>query len=427
MGCPDVNYGIAVGSIFRAAKATGASLLASTVSRAAASKGVLSVRHTGVAAMCGVLLAVTGCSAEGMADADRSSAPEPPTTTSGTSTPSPARVIDSVPDVLRLSLPAASVPAEGALDVDLMTALAAPTIDEEPVKRGMLLTQVSLFRTDVNPAIPSGQPYLMTLGGEWRQFDLGRYGFEAPTHGELSMALSPDGRNVALADPSGLVTVDLGTQAFRRFDLPVDETVALKWSADAASLHFRDRNGIRQCGPKGCVLDVATGDLDEASYEMFYSAPGAAGEVVEVQGWTRSRPARVVTHTADAPPTVTELAYRALPSTGGGPAAGRNVAFAQCSNNRKRRDENGVVVVEPSAGAVVALLSNSRGSPCSLGAQTWLTARHLIVSNWQTGDLWLWEVGTKSVSKVAISRTNTVNIDVAGEVMAQRLRGQLRR
>lgn len=153
------------------------------------------MRHTGVAAMCGVLLAVTGCSAEGMADADRSSAPEPPTTTSGTSTPSPARVIDSVPDVLRLSLPAASVPAEGALDVDLMTALAAPTIDEEPVKRGMLLTQVSLFRTDVNPAIPSGQPYLMTLGGEWRQFDLGRYGFEAPTHGELSMALSPDGRN----------------------------------------------------------------------------------------------------------------------------------------------------------------------------------------------------------------------------------------
>jgi hypothetical protein len=384
------------------------------------------VKHAGVAAMCGVLLTITGCSAGSMGTPDRSSAPEP-TTTSESPTPAPAPVIDSVPDGLRLSLPAASAPVEGAFDIDLMTALAAPTIDEEPVKRGMLLAQVSLFRTDVDPAIASGQPYLLTLGSEWRQFDLGRYGFEAPTYGELSMALSSDGRNVALADPSGLVTVDLGTQAFRRFDLPVDEPVALKWSADAATLHFRDRNGTRQCGPKACVLNVATGNLDEASYEMFHSAPGAAGEVVEVQGWTRSRPARIVTHTADAAPTVTELPYRALPSTGGGPAAGRNVAFPQCSNNRQRRDENGVVVVEPSAGAVVALLSTSRGGPCSLSAQTWLTAQHLIVNNWQTGDLWLWDVGTKSVSRVATSRTNSLNIDVAGEVMAQRLRSQLRR
>jgi hypothetical protein len=359
-----------------------------------------------------------------MANPDRSSAPEP-TATSGTPTPSPAPVIDSIPDGLRLSLPTASGPVEGALDIDLMTALAAPTIDEEPVARGLLLAQVSLFRTDVNPAIPSGQPYLMTMGGEWRQFDLDRYGFETPTYGELTMALSRDGRNVALSDRSGLVTVDLATQAFQRFDLPADEAVAVMWSTDAATLHFKDRNGIRQCGPKGCVLDVATGDLDEAPYNVGYSATGAAGEVVEVQGWNTSHPARVVTHTADAPPTVTELAYRAIPSTGGGPAAGRSVAFPQCSN-RKRRDESGVVVVEPSTGAVVALLSSNRGSPCALNAQTWLTSRHLIVNNWQTGDLWLWDVGAKSVSKVATSRTNSLNIEVASEVMAQRLHGHLR-
>lgn len=384
------------------------------------------MRHKGVAAMCGVLLAVTGCSGVGRAGSDRSSAPAP-TTTSGTSTHSSPRVIDSVPDGLRLSLPAAGASVEGAFDIDLMTALAAPTIDEEPVKRGMLLAQVSLFRTGVDPAIPSGQPYLLTLGGEWRQFDLGRYGFEAPTYGELSMALSPDGRHVALADPSGLVTVDLGTLAFRRFDLPVDEAVAMRWSADAATLHFRDRNGTRQCGPKGCVLDVATGDVDEVSYEVFLAAPRYAGEVIEVQGWTRSRPARIVAHTGDEPPTVTEMAYRAIPSTGGGPAAARDVAFAQCSNKRQRRDESGVVVVEPSTGALVGLLSARRGGPCALNAQTWLTAGHLVVSNWQTGDLWLWNVGTKSVSRVATSRTNSLNIDVAGEVMAQHLRGQLRR
>lgn len=378
------------------------------------------MRHTGVAAMCGVLLAITGCSAGSLGNPDRSYAPEP-TATSGTSTPAPAPVIDSIPEALRLSLPAASGPVEGALDIDLMTALTAPTIDEEPVKRAMLLAQVSLFRTDVNPAIPSGQPYLMTLGGEWRQFDLGRYGFEAPTYGELSMALSRDGRKVALSDRSGLVTLDLGTQAFRRFDLPVDEAVALKWSADAATLHFSNRNAIGQCGQKGCVLNVATGDLDEASYKVGYSALGAAGEVIEVQGWNTSHSAKIVTHTADAPPTVTELAYRAIPSTGGGPAAGRNIAFPQCSN-RKRRDESGVVVVEPSTGALVGLLSNSRGGPCSLNAETWLAAGHLIVSNWRTGDLWLWDVGTKSVSMVATSRTNSLNIDVASEIMAQRLR-----
>lgn len=369
-------------------------------------------------------MAITGCSAGVVGTPDRSSAPEP-TVTAESPTPSP--VIDSVPAGLRLSLPAAGAPVEGAFDIDLMTALAAPTIDEEPVERGMLLAQVSLFRTDVDPAIPSGQPYLLTLGGEWRQFDLGRYGFEAPTYGELSMALSPDGRHVALADPSGLVTVDLGTLAFRRFDLPVDEAVAMRWSADAATLHFRDRNGTRQCGPKGCVLDVSTGDLDEVSYEVFLAAPRYAGEVIEVQGWTRSRPARIVAHTADAPPAVTEMAYRAIPSTGGGPAAGRDVAFAQCSNKRERRDESGVVVVKLSTGALVGLLSTRRGGPCALNAQTWLTAGHLVVSNWQTGDLWLWDVGTKSVSRVATSRTNSLNVDVAGEVMALRLRGQLRR
>ena len=84
-----------------------------------------------------------------------------------------------------------------------MAAVAAPTVDEAPVRRGMLLAQLNLFSTDGDyEAIRPGHPYLMTQAGQWRQFDLRRYGFDELAYGELSMAISPAGREVALADPS---------------------------------------------------------------------------------------------------------------------------------------------------------------------------------------------------------------------------------
>ena len=322
------------------------------------------------------------------------------------------------------------MPTTGSIDLDLMSAVAAPTVDDAPVGRGMLLAQLSLFSTDDRyTEIRAGHPYLLTQAGDWRQFDLQRYGFGAVAYGEMSMAISSDGRRVALADPSGLVAVDLRDNTFRRFDVPgdlpvdVDHAVALEWSADGATLFFKDRNGRQTpCGPKGCSLDVASGDLAAVPFNMFYATPGVAGEAFEVQGPNTSRPARVITHRAGAARTVVELDFRTSPYTAGGPAAASHVAFSQCSHRRRARDAGGVVVVEPSTGTVVAMLANTQRRECYLGAQAWLTDRHLLVDDWQSGDLWMWDVRSERVSKVATSQTTGVNVEVAREVIAQRLR-----
>lgn len=386
------------------------------------------MRHRGVAALCVALLGATGCSARVTAETVPPPAPER-TTATGTSTPSPPQTLGPIPDALRLSLPTANAPTEGSIDIDLMSAITAPTVDEAPVERGMLLAQLSLFSGDDSyTAIRTGHPYLMTQAGDWRQFNLRRYGLRAPAYGELSMAISPDGHQVALADPSGLVTVDLRDNDFRRFDLPVRHAVGMAWSADGAMLFLKDRDSrMGPCGPKGCALDVTTGDLAAVPYNMFHATPGVVGEAFEVQHSIKSRPARVITYRAGAASTVAELAYRTSPYTAGGLAAASHVAFSQCSFNPRARDGGGVVVVEPSAGTVVAMLANEQGRQCQLGAQAWLTDRHLLVDDWQSGDLWLWDVRGRRVSKVATSQTTGVNVQVAREVMAQRFRGRQRR
>ncbi len=386
------------------------------------------MRHTGAAALCGALLAASGCSAGVTSDTGPPPATER-TAASATSTPSPPQALDSIPDALRLTLPAANAPMQGGIDIDLMSAISAPTVDEAPVERGMLLAQLLLDSTDEHrETIRVGHPYLMTQAGDWRQFDLQRYGFGAVAYVELSMAISSDGRKVALADPSGLVTVDLRNNDFRRFNLPVHHAVAMEWSADGETLFLKDRHSSkRPCGPKGCALDVTNGDLTAVPYNLFYATPDVVGEVFEVKGSTKSRPARITTHQAGAAPTVVDVDYRTSPYTHGCPTAARHVAFPQCSLNPRAREPGGVVVVEPSTGMVVAMLASKRGLQCHLGAQEWLTDRHLLVDDWRTGDLWLWDVHGERVSKVATSQATGLNLQVAREVMTQRLRANLRR
>lgn len=386
------------------------------------------MRHRGAAALCGALLGLTGCSTGG---AVYGGPPLDPgrTVSSATATPTPPQALAPIPADLRLLLPSIDAePITDSIDVDLAGAIAAPTVDEAPVERGMLLAQLSLFSTDSNyAAIRPGHPYLLTQAGDWRQFDLRRYGLRAPAYGELSMVISPDGRSVALADPSGLVTVDLRTNDFRRFDLPVHHAVAMEWSGDGATLYFKDRHRSRRpCGPKGCALDIATGDLTAVPYNMFYATPGIDEEIFDVKGSTTSRPARVITHRPGAKSSVAELSHRIFPGTAGGPAAAGHVAFAQCSDNAKAKEADGVVVVESSAGAVVAVLANRQGHHCHLGAQAWLTDRHLLVDDWQRGGLWIWDVWGEHVSKVATFGTTGVSVKVAREIMAQRFRASLR-
>lgn len=359
---------------------------------------------------------LTGC------DGTPSAAPPAPVVES-TPTSHEAIARRPIPPRLRVSL-SATAPRQRTerLVIDLAEAAQARTVEQAPVGRGMLMAQLNPFAPgDAPTGVDPGQPYLMTRAGAWRRFDLARYGLEVPAYGELSMAISPDGRHVALADPSGLVTVDLRDNRFSRFDLPVREALVVEWSPDASTLLIKDRHSRRRpCGPQGCALDVATGRLVPVSFNLFSSTRGDGGAMVEVVPPGGGRPAQIATHLDGAAPSAVPVQYRTAVSTAGGPAAARYVAYAQCTHLRRVRHA-GVVVADPSSGRVVAMLENDRRPACRLGARSWVDDRRLLVDDWTTGDLWLWDVIGRRVQRVAVGRTAGVNLEIAGDVVVSRL------
>lgn len=381
-----------------------------------------------VAALLGLAVGLTGCSSKpDVAGPEPQSDATPRAPTRSASPEPPER--GPIPAGLRVALPAVrAVPAVDSIVVDLAEAVDAPTVDEAPVEAGMLLAQLSLFSTDdAYETIRPGQPYLMTRAGQWRQFDLARYGFGSTAYGELSMTISSDGRDVAFAAPSGLVTVDLRDNAFRWFDLPVHHAVALEWSPDASTLFLKDRHSHRRpCGPKGCALDVSTGRLSPVPFDLFYSTNGSADVVFELKNATKKKPGHVISHREGMPPTAVPLQYLTSASTGGGPAAAQAVAYAQCTRSRGVRD-TGVVVVDSASGHVVSMLESAQRPACRLGAQSWLNDRQLLVDDWVNGDMWLWDVTRKRVRHVAMGRTTGVTFSVAGDVMARRFGRSLQR
>ena len=277
------------------------------------------VRWSRVVVALGLVLGLSGCSG------DVADTPQPPVeaVTSPKSGP--------VPTDLRVALPVVrTIATRDDLVIDLGEASSAPFVEEAPVEAGMLLAQLSLFSSDPEyTTIRPGEPYLMTRAGEWRRFDLSRYGFGAVPYGELSMAISSDGRQIAFADPSGLVIVTLEDNTFERFALPVHHAVVLAWSPDGSTVVFKDRHpGRRPCGPMGCALDVSNGRLSPVRFNAFYSAYGSQGVVFEVKADGKQQAGQVVTHREDLVVRETPLEYRA--STVGGPAGARDLAFSQC-------------------------------------------------------------------------------------------------
>jgi hypothetical protein len=392
------------------------------------------VRSMLVAASLGLAVGVLGCSGGSGADSSRPPGPEPssPPTSAVVAEPAPR---GAVPERLRVALPTAGARRAHDIVIDLTEAAAAPTVDQAPVGEGMLLAQLSLWSTDVvtHETVDPGQPYLMTRKGGWRRFDLPRYGFGPTVYGELSMAISSDGRRVAFADPSGLVALDLRDNTFKRFELPVREAIALEWSSDGATLLLKDRHSNRRpCGPKGCVLDVATGRLTAVPFNLFFSARGHDREVFELKAAPSGIVDHLVRHRDGLPPARTPLQYASSVSTAGGPAAADDVAYTQCAEfggvqGPPGSRVHGVIVADAGSGRAVSMLvpDGSRRS-CRLGAELWLTGRHLLVSDWVRGDLWLWDVPRQRVRRVGTARTSGVNVSVAAEVMAGRF-GQLLR
>ena len=295
-------------------------------------------------------------------------------------------------------------------------------MDAAPVEAGMLLAQLSLFSTDPDyAAIRPGQPYLMTSTGAWRQFDLAQYGFESEPYGELSMAISSDGRKVAFADPSGLVVVNLEGNTFERFELPVQHEVAMMWSPDGSTLLFKDRHaGRKPCGPMGCTLEVSTGHLSPVPYDVFYSAYGNQGVVFELKA-ADEEPAsgRVRTYQRNVLAAEMPLEYQFIPHTAGGPAGARDVAFSQC-RQPGGAEVPGVVVVDAASGRMISWLSNPSWKSCRLGALAWSTDDRLIVNDWISGAVWSWDVPRRRARQIAVGVTSGVHLDVADDVMTDR-------
>jgi hypothetical protein len=384
------------------------------------------VRRTLALAALLLTLVLAGCTGDPETDA----LPAPTRTRTPESTPAdPAErpYLRPIPARLRVALPSSADVVDGGIVLDLADAVEAPSVDEAPVAAGMLLAQLGLFSTDDGyETIGPGQPFLMTRWGEWRRLDLGRYGFGATVYGELSMAISADGRHLAFSDPSALVAVDLRDNTFERFELPVDEAITLEWSPDASSLLLKDRHPDgRPCGPKGCRLDLDTGRLTAVPFDLFHSAHGADGEVVELRTTSPRRSGVVLTHRDGRAPTRSVLQYLTSAGTAGGPAVARYVAFARCGR-RVGKPDSGVVVADPASGSVVSMLTSAQRPTCRLGARSWLSDQHLVVDDWRTGDLWLWDVAHQRVVQLADGRTSGINVSVAADVMSNRF-GQLLR
>jgi hypothetical protein len=232
--------------------------------------------------------------------------------------------------------------------------------------------------------------------------------------------ISSDGRRVAFADPSGLAVVTLDGNTFERFELPVRHEVALMWSPDGSTLLFKDRHGRKPCGPKGCTLNVSTGELSPVPYDVFYSAYGSNGVVFELRS-TNGQPAagQLLTYQGNALAAETPLEYQFAPHTAGGPAGARDIAFSQC-RQRGGAAVPGVVVVDAASGRLISWLSNPSWKSCRLGALAWSTDDRLIVDDWISGAVWVWDVARGRARQIAVGVTSGVNLDVAEDVMTSR-------
>ena len=212
----------------------------------------------------------------------------------------------------------------------------------------------------------------------------------------------------------------MGDNTFRRFTPPVHHAVALQWSPDGSTVLFKDRQPRkRPCGPLGCELNISTGGLTPVPSHGFYSGYGDHGVVYEVKAGGQRRPGRVLTYRGDVLMTDVPLEYRTRASTAGGPAGAKDVAFTQCERTGGAGD-TGIVVTDPRTGRLIALLSRPRGQACRLTAETWLTDDHLVVSDWVSGHVWLWDVPRQRIRQVVIGETSGVHLEVASHVMRAR-------
>lgn len=249
----------------------------------------------------GVLAAlVVGCS---MADEPRprsSSAPRPTASANEDRAKTSGRL-----ERLTLGSPdqLSRVPVGLPERVDPAAVVVAPFLHDEPIPTATLALGVSLFGAPGELA--AGDVAVLSKEHGWRRVSMAAAGLARTDYTEQQFALSPDGTQLALAEPHRIFVIGLAQASTATFRVPAAEPVGLRWSVGGQAVAFFDR--LRPSSSQaGWQLAVLTGRVSPTTVDLnpavpsgledtastaaieqrtrFGGAPGSPGVVVRAAG-----------------------------------------------------------------------------------------------------------------------------------------------
>lgn len=308
------------------------------------------------------------------------------------------------------------------LRLDLRDARGAPTLADAPVPHGLLTaTQESWTEKDREPlgVDPVHQVFIVTPDAQWRRIPLDDYG---TFHSEPVPTLSPDGRQVAISEGGNraMVVIDLGTGEHRRYPAPTRDPVFVQWSPEGDALKFVSRN---KAVSLGFELDLRTGEVSETAYGVVGATYLRNRRTVLEVGADPSGDGQIRRYRDGVRVGVQPLQYPRL--EGLSPRARRYLAFTHDSTRRTRAqgDRDGVAVVDPRDGRLVAMMTGDSFRRSWTSAGDWISPVVLAVVSSRPGTVRVWNVTTGEVRRLAQFRNRGMHVSLASEQVAELLRG----
>lgn len=365
-------------------------------------------------------LTLTSCTGPTAPDGDPGPRPAstPPKTTAAAV--DRVRVPDRLVTELRDTGPVPGIDRD-LLRLDLRDARNAPALADAPVPRGLLTaTQESWTEKDHEPlgVDPVHQIFVVTPDAQWRRIPLDDYG---KFHSEPVPTLSPDGRQVAISEGGNraMVVIDLATGTHRRYPTPPRDPVFVQWSPEGDALKFVSRD---KAVSLGFELDLRTGKVSETAYGVVGATYARCRRTVLEVGADRAGDGEIRRYRDGVRVGAQPLEYSRL--QGLSPRAHRYLAFTHVSTRRTRAqgDRDGVAVVDPRDGRLVAMMAGDsfRRSWTSMGG--WISPAVLAVVSSRPGIVRVWDVTTGEVRRLAQFRNRGMHVSLASEQVAALLR-----
>jgi hypothetical protein len=198
--------------------------------------------------------------------------------------------------------------------------------------RASLAVTPSLFTRD--RALPFTKVWLVSTSGAVRSLSLASLGVAEPDRPERSVALSPDGRHLAVAAKGELVVLSLTSGAVDRYDIDATQPVGLTWSGDGSGLYYVDR--VSSSGSTGKLINLRSGGVTSVEANPVGSSYWLGRGLVHFEETDGSTELRVYNGSTDDP--VIRLAAR---------LDGRAVPICQtvCVTEQRLRYQSGRRVV----------------------------------------------------------------------------------